>query len=113
MKPLVQDKRVLVTGAAGSIGSELARQIAAYQPAKLILLDQGETPLYEIEQELKSKGLSENCEFVIGDIRQQDRVNRLMEAYLPQIVFHAAAYKHVPLMEDNPSEAILANVKGR
>ena len=112
VKPLVQDKRVLVTGAAGSIGSELARQIAAYQPAKLILLDQGETPLYEIEQELKSKGLSENCEFVIGDIRQQDRVNRLMEAYLPQIVFHAAAYKHVPLMEDNPSEAILANVKG-
>ncbi|MFT4683174.1 MAG: FlaA1/EpsC-like NDP-sugar epimerase [Yoonia sp.] len=112
VRSLVHNKRVLITGAAGSIGSELARQIAAYKPSKLILFDQGETPLYEIEQELKAKGLHSHCDFVIGDIRQQDRVNRMMENYLPQVVFHAAAYKHVPLMEDNPSEAILANVKG-
>jgi FlaA1/EpsC-like NDP-sugar epimerase len=112
VQTLVEGKRVLVTGAAGSIGSELVRQISAYRPDVLVLFDQAESPLYELEQELKVLGVHERCEFVIGDIRQEDRVRRLMEAYRPQLVFHAAAYKHVPLMEENPSEAILANVKG-
>jgi FlaA1/EpsC-like NDP-sugar epimerase len=112
VQTLVEGKRVLVTGAAGSIGSELVRQISAYRPDLLVLFDQAESPLYELEQELKVLGVHERCEFVIGDIRQEDRVRRLMEAYRPQLVFHAAAYKHVPLMEENPSEAILANVKG-
>lgn len=109
---LIDKRTVLVTGAAGSIGSEIVRQIAAYNPDHLVLFDQAETPLYELEQELKAAGLHEKCHFVIGDIRQKDRVRRLMDAFKPQTVFHAAAYKHVPLMEDNPSEAVLANILG-
>lgn len=109
---MIGGKRVLVTGAAGSIGSELVRQISAYRPDALVLFDQSESPLYELEQELKAADLRDKCHFVIGDIRQHDRVRRLMEAFKPEIVFHAAAYKHVPLMEDNPSEAVLANVQG-
>lgn len=109
---LVAGKRVLVTGAAGSIGSEIVRQISAYRPDALVLFDQAETPMYELEQELKAIHAHAACHFVIGDMRQHDRVRRLMDAFKPQLVFHAAAYKHVPLMEDNPSEAILANIKG-
>ncbi len=112
VKNLIDAKIILVTGAAGSIGSEIVRQLAAYSPARIVLFDQAETPLYELEQELKAAGLHERCDFVIGDIRQKDRVRRLMEAFRPNIVFHAAAYKHVPLMEDNPSEAVLANILG-
>ena len=112
VKSLIEERTVLVTGAAGSIGSEIVRQIAAYNPDQLVLFDQAETPLYELEQELKAAGLHHKCHFVIGDIRQKDRVRRLMDAFHPKVVFHAAAYKHVPLMEDNPSEAVLANILG-
>lgn len=104
----VNGKVVLVTGAAGSIGSEIVRQLLFLKPAKVIVLDQAETPLFEFENELNSK----HCEFVIADIRKQDRLQRVFEAFMPQIVFHAAAYKHVPLMESNPSEAMLTNVWG-
>lgn len=101
-------KTVLVTGAAGSIGSEIVRQLISFQPSKIIALDQGETPLFELEGELQNTVV----EYVIGDVRKEDRMRRVFEAFHPQVVFHAAAYKHVPLMENNPTEAILTNVCG-
>lgn len=104
--------RILVTGAAGSIGSELARQLITHEPAQLILLDQAETPLYDLENEFRLFPNYAACHFAIADIRQKDRLRRAFEKFLPEYVFHAAAYKHVPLMEDNPSEAILTNVFG-
>ena len=105
----IEGKRVLVTGAAGSIGSEIARQLSAYNPEKLILFDQAETPTYDLELEL---GHLENVEIVLGDIRNRDRLFRLFDHAKPHVVYHAAAYKHVPLMESNPSEAVLTNVLG-
>ncbi|MES2590096.1 MAG: nucleoside-diphosphate sugar epimerase/dehydratase [Bacteroidota bacterium] len=112
IKQELENEIVLVTGAAGSIGSGLVKEIATYNPKLLILLDQAESPLYDLEHELKSNFTSLNYEIVIGDIRAKERMKRLFEAYNPKYVFHAAAYKHVPLMEDNPSEAINTNVKG-
>ncbi|MBL7943382.1 MAG: polysaccharide biosynthesis protein [Flavobacteriales bacterium] len=109
----VKGKTVIVTGAAGSIGSELVRQLLAYEPSKLVLCDQAETPLFELENSLKDSGQPvQHCEMVMGDVRQHDRMKRMMEYFRPQVVYHAAAYKHVPLMEQNPSEAVLANVLG-
>ncbi|MFZ6052315.1 polysaccharide biosynthesis protein [Halocola ammonii] len=108
----LKGKTVLVTGAAGSIGSELARQINAYDPEKLVLFDQSESPLYDLQNEMKFHEVEGKIDYVIGDIRQLDRIKRLFDFYKPQVVFHAAAYKHVPLMEDNPSEAVLTNVLG-
>lgn len=107
----IQDKVVLVTGAAGSIGSEIARQLMGYPYKKLILLDQAESPLYDLQQTTQSicKG---DCEFVMGDVRDPNRVDTIFRIFNPQIVFHAAAYKHVPLMEDNPYEAVQTNIKG-
>jgi len=106
----LRDKVVLVTGAAGSIGSELVRQVLGYSPRHVILLDQAESPLFELQGELLRSGQLELCDLVIGDVRKPDRMRRMMLHFRPQVVFHAAAYKHVPLMEDNPSEALLANV---
>jgi FlaA1/EpsC-like NDP-sugar epimerase len=106
------DKIVLVTGAAGSIGSELVRQLLRFKPKKVILLDQAESPLYDLMVEIKTLALANPCEVVIGDVTNENRLKRVFEHYRPEVVFHAAAYKHVPLMEDNPSEAILTNVKG-
>ncbi|MCB0395995.1 MAG: polysaccharide biosynthesis protein [Flavobacteriales bacterium] len=103
---------VLITGAAGSIGSELARQAMAFKPSRLILLDQAESPLYELELELKEAPGGQMVETVIGDVRNDSRMHRLFTALKPEIVFHAAAYKHVPVMENNPSESVLTNVLG-
>ena len=103
---------ILVTGAAGSIGSGMVRQIANYEPEKLILLDQAESPLYDVQNELYSEFPNLNFEVVIGDIRSFDRMKNLFQTFKPRYVFHAAAYKHVPMMENNPSEAILTNVLG-
>jgi FlaA1/EpsC-like NDP-sugar epimerase len=105
-------KVILVTGAAGSIGSGLVKQIGNYQPKTIILLDQAESALYDLQQELHAKGNHFPFDIVIGDIRNYDRLKRVFEYYKPEYVFHAAAYKHVPLMENNPSEAVLTNVKG-
>ena len=105
-------RTILVTGAAGSIGSEIVRQLIAYNPKKVIMLDQAESPLYNLEMELKEKGTFGKTESVIADIRNFQRIENVFNYFKPEIVFHAAAYKHVPLMEDNPSEAILTNVQG-
>ncbi|MBC7865350.1 MAG: polysaccharide biosynthesis protein [Bacteroidia bacterium] len=105
-------KVVLVTGAAGSIGSELTRQILKFNPKQIILLDQAESALYDVEMELLEKHTKEQVEVVVGDIRSRERVRNVFRTFKPQIVYHAAAYKHVPLMEDNPSESILTNILG-
>jgi FlaA1/EpsC-like NDP-sugar epimerase len=105
-------KTVLVSGAAGSIGSELVKQILPFKPGKLILLDQAESPLYELERELLDELFVKQIEVVLGDIRSEERMRRVFDHFKPDVVFHAAAYKHVPLMESNPSEAILTNVLG-
>jgi len=112
IKQQLKDRIILVTGAAGSIGSELVRQIVKYQPKKVILLDQAESGLYEVEFELKQAAQGHLMEVVVGDICNYERMENLFKTFTPQVVFHAAAYKHVPLMEENPSEAIHVNVGG-
>lgn len=103
---------ILVSGAAGSIGSGLVKQIARYNPGRLILLDQAESPLYDLQIELGASYRELNFEVVIGDIRSAERMERVFDFFRPNFVFHAAAYKHVPMMENNPSEAVLTNVLG-
>lgn len=105
-------KTILITGAAGSIGSEIVRQVIRFQPKKIILLDQAESPLYELEMELHDKYKSQEYEVVMGDIRNKERMENVFRTFSPQIVFHAAAYKHVPMMENNPSESVYTNVFG-
>ncbi|MDD2900795.1 MAG: nucleoside-diphosphate sugar epimerase/dehydratase, partial [Desulfuromonadaceae bacterium] len=105
-------KRVLVTGAGGSIGSELCRQVARFTPEKLILLDQAETPLYEIEKELTARFPDVRILALIADVRDRDKIMLAFEEFAPEVVFHAAAYKHVPMMEYNPTQAVLNNVFG-
>jgi len=107
----ITGKTVVVTGAAGSIGSEMVRQIIKYNPKKLILFDQAETPLYDIEMEL-NENLSCDIEIVIGDVADYSRVEKVFSLFNPNIIYHAAAYKHVPMMEGNPAEAIKNNVLG-
>ena len=108
----LKGKIVLVTGASGSIGGELVKQILDYDARKVILLDQAETPMYEIGQVLSAQYDPEKFEIVLGDVRNEKRMDHLFRSLKPQIVYHAAAYKHVPLIENNPSEAILTNVMG-
>lgn len=121
-RPIVLDEKrisnqltgqtILVSGAAGSIGSGLVKQIARYNPGKLILLDQAESPLYDLQIELGATQQNLNFEVVIGDIRSVERMEHVFDFFRPDFVFHAAAYKHVPMMENNPSEAVLTNVLG-
>ena len=105
-------KRVLVSGAGGSIGSEICRQVALFSPAKLILLDQAETPLYEIEKELVARFPEVRIMPLIADVRDRDKIMQAFDEFAPEVVFHAAAYKHVPMMEYNPTQAVLNNVFG-
>jgi FlaA1/EpsC-like NDP-sugar epimerase len=108
----ISRKKVLITGAGGSIGSELCRQIATLEPAKLVLLGKGENSIYEIEQELRMNFPRLALTPVIADIRNQERIRAVFDLHRPEVVFHAAAYKHVPLMELYPEEAVQNNVFG-
>ena len=108
----VQNKVVLVTGGGGSIGSELCRQIAGHKPAQLIVFDIYENNAYDLQQELKEKYPELNLVVLIGSVRNTSRINYVFETYHPDIVYHAAAHKHVPLMEDSPNEAVKNNVFG-
>ncbi len=108
----IKNKAILVSGAAGSIGSEIIRQVVLFDPKKVILIDQAESPLHEIRLEIEKLDL--NCEVVclVADVRNRDSINEILKKYKPKVVYHAAAYKHVPLMEENPSQAIFVNVLG-
>ena len=108
----VKGKRVVVTGAAGSIGSEIVRQLMKFQPQMIILNDMAETALHELQLELQDNNFSNNFIAFIGDVRNKARMEFMFETFKPHFVYHAAAYKHVPMMENNPSEAICTNVGG-
>ena len=106
------DKTILVTGAAGSIGSEIVRQLARFNPKKIILADTAESPLYQMEVELKNTFFLRSFEVIIADVRNTENMENIFRQYAPQVVYHAAAYKHVPMMEKFPLEAIHTNVLG-
>ena len=112
----INNKVVLVTGAAGSIGSEICRQVMHYNPAKLIMLDQAESPMYDFQFEMNNtadfKDKRDKMAFVITNVKDPVRMRKVFETYHPQVVFHAAAYKHVPFMEENAYEAVFVNVFG-
>ena len=105
------NKVILITGAAGSIGSEICRKVSLYNYKKLILVDNAESALYDIQQEFRQQGL-ENIEAIVADVRNRTRIDQIFNLYKPKIIFHAAAYKHVPLMENNPFEAVSVNIGG-
>ncbi|SHG35942.1 polysaccharide biosynthesis protein [Flagellimonas flava] len=107
----VNDKSIVVTGGAGSIGSEIVRQICSYDYRSLVIIDQAESALYDLQQELKQKGFH-NFVPIVGDVRDKNRMNLIFQEHKPDMVFHAAAYKHVPLMEYNSYEAIKINIAG-
>ncbi|SEA83012.1 NDP-sugar epimerase, includes UDP-GlcNAc-inverting 4,6-dehydratase FlaA1 and capsular polysaccharide biosynthesis protein EpsC [Prevotella sp. tc2-28] len=109
---LLHDTTILITGSAGSIGSEMVRQIAAYQPKKMILIDQAETPQHDIRLMMKNEFPDIDADTIVTSIDHVTRMDTIFRKYHPDYVFHAAAYKHVPMMEDNPSEAVLNNIHG-
>ncbi|MFV0471560.1 MAG: polysaccharide biosynthesis protein [Paludibacteraceae bacterium] len=108
----IKDKVVLITGATGSIGSEIVRQSIEFSPNMIVLLDQAETPMHELTLKLKESYPQQKFISYLGDVRNRERMDAMMDVFRPDIVFHAAAYKHVPLMEDNPTESIQTNVLG-
>jgi len=105
-------KTILVTGAAGSIGSEIVRQVARFAPARIVLIDQAETPLHYLEVETSGVNRDSAVEFILCDIGNEARMRKVFDTFRPDIVYHAAAYKHVPMMESNPAEAVLTNIRG-
>lgn len=109
---LLNGKNIIITGSAGSIGSEMIRQIAVYKPAKLILIDQAETPQHDIRLMMRNDYPDIAAETIVTSITNEERMDNIFAKYKPHYLFHAAAYKHVPMMEDNPSESILNNVRG-
>ena len=112
VEELLKGTRVLITGSAGSIGSEMVRQVAAFKPAKMMLIDQAETPQHDIRLMMARDFPDIEAEVVVTSISRQRRMEEIFSTFRPEYVFHAAAYKHVPMMEDNPSEAVLNNIWG-
>lgn len=108
----IRGKRVLVTGAAGSIGSEIVKQVLSYNPAMVILCDQAESPLHELRLLVEENFSNTPSKIFIADIRNYSRMRKLFVDYYPEVIFHAAAYKHVPMMEENPTEGVLTNIQG-
>jgi FlaA1/EpsC-like NDP-sugar epimerase len=106
------DKTILITGACGSIGSEMVRQIAEFPHKQIIIIDQAESPLYNLEVELAEKYKTAHFEFILADIKNEIRMRKIFNHFKPNIVFHVAAYKHVPVMEENPYEAVTTNIRG-
>ncbi|EJW92087.1 epimerase/dehydratase WbiI, partial [gut metagenome] len=109
---LLTDRCILITGAAGSIGSEMVRQVAVYRPRKLVLVDQAETPLHDIRLMMAKRWPEIEAETIVVSITNVARMDRIFAEFRPEYVFHAAAYKHVPMMENNPSESVHNNVVG-
>ncbi len=108
----IEGKVVMVTGAAGSIGREMVIQLTNFNPSLMILFDQAESPMYDLCLELDEKYKFKNYKYIIGDITNQQRLDYIVSRYKPLVIYHAAAYKHVPVMENNPAEAVLTNIKG-
>jgi FlaA1/EpsC-like NDP-sugar epimerase len=108
----IKGKKIMITGAAGSIGSELVRQVIHYGPKFIVLVDQAESPLFEIDNEAKNLGFSTPVISYVADITSHERMKAIFEDHRPDMIFHAAAYKHVPMMENNPSEAVECNILG-
>ena len=109
---LLQGKVVMITGAAGSIGSEMVRQVATYAPSRLVLVDQAETPMHDIRLMMRNRWPEIQAETIVADIADAKIMERIFSGYRPDYVFHAAAYKHVPMMEDNPYESVVNNIHG-
>ncbi|MXN91985.1 NAD-dependent epimerase/dehydratase family protein [Flavobacterium sp. Sd200] len=109
---LISGKTILITGAAGSIGSEIVKQVAGFNPGNIILLDQAETPLFLLDLEMQAFKSHINIHIEIADVSNKASINQVFKKHRPDVVFHAAAYKHVELMENNPSQAVLVNVMG-
>jgi len=112
IKQQVQNKTILITGAAGSIGSEMVRQLIPFEIRKMILMDQAETPLYELELEIQEDYRFQDFDSIIGDVSDKDRMEHVFKRFRPDIIYHAAAYKHVPIMEFNAGEAVRTNILG-
>ena len=112
----ISNKVIMITGGAGSIGSEIARQVLNYSPKRLIIVDQAESPIYDLQFEIKSNGKfandSNKIEFIVASVKDKFRMDNIFSIYKPDIIYHAAAYKHVPLMEQNPYEALMINIFG-
>ncbi|WP_366100649.1 nucleoside-diphosphate sugar epimerase/dehydratase [Flavobacterium sp.] len=108
----LKDKTIMITGAAGSIGSEIVRQVIQFKPKSIVLVDQAETPLHQLTLDLAEIATESKLSSVISDVRNKEVMKRVFKEYQPQVVYHAAAYKHVPLMEENPAQAIQTNVEG-
>ena len=112
LEAMLTGKKVLITGSAGSIGAEIVRQVAAFHPAKMMLIDQAETPQHDIRLMMANEFPDVPCEVVVTSISRRTRMESVFRTFRPDYVFHAAAYKHVPMMEDNPSEAVMNNIYG-